>query len=304
LTHATPGAGRTPALCIRNPASGNQPISAGTASQDAWPDVVRILEDSGFDLRIEETGDPEPSAAELAARAIRDGIRTVFVGGGDGTVAQAATALLDTGAVLGILPFGSVMNIANSIELPLEPIEAARVLAQRHVRRIDVGEVNGHVFYEAAGVGLDADAFGAARAMEKGNWRQALRRVRRTFTRSSHRFTIRVDGKESQHRALQILIANGRYYAWSFPVVPDADVGDGLFDIVVFPRMGRLALLRQMFAIWRGADLEREAVVFHAAEAHVDSLDRVPVHADGVVAGTLPLTFRCRRGALAVYGPQ
>lgn len=301
MTQRAASAGRIPAVCIRNPAAGKQPISQGTASTDAWPDVVRILEDGGFDLRIEETGDPEPTAGEIAKRAVHEGIETVFVGGGDGTVAQAATALLDTGVVLGILPFGSVMNIANSIDLPLEPIEAARVLAERHVRRIDVGEVNGHHFYEAAGVGLDADAFGAARAMEKGNWRQALRRLRRTVTRNSHHFTIRIDGKESRHRALQILIANGRYYAWSFPVVADADIEDGLLDVAVFPRMGRFALLRQMFAIWRGGDLEREPVVFHATEAHVDSPDRVPAHADGVVAGNLPLTFRCRAGALAVY---
>lgn len=290
---------RTAAFCILNRKAGRR-----TAGDDDLPEVLRILEGARFDVRVVETGMPEPSAATLAARARREGYGVVLAAGGDGTVGPAAGELLDSDVVLGILPFGRFMNIANSIELPLRPIEAAQVIARRKVRRVDVGEVAGRVFYENAGIGLDADAFGAARAVERVDWRQALRRARRVFTRGSHRITVSVDGAEPRaHRAMQVLVTNGRYYAWSFPVVPDADVADGLLNAVVFPRAGRRDLLRFLYAAWR-----REAPPFRPAhyrgrEITIDSPDVVPVHADTQIVGPLPQTFRCRAGALAVFVP-
>jgi hypothetical protein len=60
------------------------------------------------------------------------------------------------------------MNIANGLGIPLTPIDAARDIAERKVKRSDVGEVAGKVFFETCGIGIDADMFGAARLAERG----------------------------------------------------------------------------------------------------------------------------------------
>ncbi len=162
---------RTRAILITNPAAGGRHAKAGDLER-----CEAILERAGFVLDRVETGAESPNAADLGRRAIEQGYAACIVAGGDGTVALAAATLLDGPVVLGILPFGSVMNIAHGLGLPLEPVEAAEVIARRHVERADAAEVNGKIFFETAGIGLDAEMFGATRHAERGDWRRALRR--------------------------------------------------------------------------------------------------------------------------------
>src|SRR2546429_2688551 len=136
------------------------------------------------------------------------------------------------------------MNNAKRHGNPHKPIRAARVIAERKVKRSDVGEVAGRVFFETCGIGIDADMFGAARLAERGQWGPAFRRVVRWATANTHRVEITVDGKTETHRVLQILIVNSPYYGWALPVVPNASMTDGKLDVAIFPRQGRLGLLR------------------------------------------------------------
>jgi diacylglycerol kinase (ATP) len=209
--------------------------------------------------------------------------------------------LLDTPVVLGILPFGSVMNIAHGLGLPLEPVRAAEVIARGRAIRADAGEVNGKVFFETAGIGLDAEMFGAARHAERGDWTRALRRALRFATHQSYRVAITVDGEEDRQRALQILVMNSAYYGWSLQLLPQVSMTDGLLDVAVFPRLGRLALMASFVAVWRGGKLPVRPVVYRGARIRVSSDEPVAVHADGTFAGGLPAEFVCRKGELSVF---
>ncbi len=284
------------ALLIVNPAAGKRHAEDGDLAE-----CVRLLTAAGFDIDLRETGTDGPSSADLAKTAIAEGFRVVLVAGGDGTVAPAAIALLDTEATLGILPFGSNMNIAHGLGIPLQPIDAARVIAERKVKLSDVGEVAGKVFFETCGVGIDADAFGAARLAERGQWRPALRRIVRWATAKSHRVEITVDGKTERHRVLQILVVNSPYYGWALPIVPNADMTDGELDVAIFPRKGRLELVSWMAKIWRTGRPGKPPRVLRGKVIQIASSEPVPVHADGQIAGRLPVTVRCCEGALRVF---
>lgn len=289
---------RVRALCVVNPAAGHR-----RAGREELPDALRILGDAGFDLRVVETGPEHPTAAELAREAVRDRLDAVIVAGGDGTVQPAAAELLDTGVVLGILPFGSFMNVAKGLGIPMSAREAAEVIASRSVRDADVGAVDGRVFFETAGVGLDAEMFLAARLAERGRWRNAFRRVRRWATQGSHRIRVTVDGRVHEHRAYQVLVLNSPYYTWSFPVAPDASMCDGLLEVAVFPRMGRRALVRSLLHLWRTGEHGRPPIVHRGREIRIEAERPLSVHADGHAAGRLPATVTCRAGALKVYAP-
>ena len=143
-----------------NPAAGGR-----HSDPDGLPLILDRLRRAGFDLDVRETAADGPTSADLAEEAVTGGYEACLVAGGDGTVQPAATRLLDTGVVLGILPYGSFMNIANGLGIPLEAEEAVGVISARHIVRCDVGEAGEHdnVFFETAGVGLDAHVFGAAR---------------------------------------------------------------------------------------------------------------------------------------------
>lgn len=287
---------RARALLVTNPAAGGRHAKSGDLER-----CVAILREAGFELEVVETGAESPTSADLARRAVEQRYDACIVAGGDGTVAPAAAALLDTTVVLGILPFGSVMNIAHGLGLPLEPVKAAQVIAQRRVNHADAGEVNGKVFFETAGIGLDAEMFGAARQAERGNWRRALRRVVRWLTHRSYRVAITVEGREDRQRALQVFVMNGPYYGWSLELLPRVSMIDGILDVAVFPRMGRWALLASLFAVWRGGRLPVRPVVYRGASITIASDDPVALHADGEFAGGLPARFVCRAAALSVF---
>ena len=285
-----------PALLIVNPAAGKR-----RAQGSDLEECVRLLVAAGFDIDLRETGTDGPTSADLARAALAEGFAVVIVAGGDGTVAPVATALLETRVTLGILPFGSFMNIANGLHLPLDPIEAARVIARRRVKRADAGEVAGKVFFETCGIGLDADAFGAARLAERGRWGPALRRVWRWASASPHTIEITVDGKTERHRVLQVLIVNSPYYGWAFPIVPNADMTDGLLEVAIFPRKSRLDLLRWTAQIWRNGRPGKPPRILRGKLITIASSEAVPVHADGQIAGRLPVSVRCYEGALRVF---
>jgi diacylglycerol kinase family enzyme len=284
------------AMLVTNPAAGERHANPGDLEL-----CEAILESAGFVLDRVETGAESPTSADLARRAIDQGYEVCIVAGGDGTVAPAAAALLDSPVVLGILPFGSVMNIAHGLGIPLEPVKAAEVIAQRRVVRADAGEVRDKIFFETAGIGLDAEMFGAARLAERGDWRRALRRVWRWLTHKSFRVAIDVDGREDRQRALQILVMNSPYYGWSLELLPRVSMTDGLLDVAIFPRIGRWALLASLIAVWRGGKLPVRPLAYRGARIAIASGDPVAVHADGVLAGGLPAEFVCRKGALSVF---
>src|SRR5947209_15321682 len=224
-------------LLIVNPGAGKR-----TASDSDLANCIELLRRAGLALDRVETEADGPDAGVLARRAIDERYETCIVAGGDGTVQPVAHALLGTDVVLGILPFGTYMNVANGLGLPLEPIPAARVIARGDVVAVDVGAVAGKHFLETAGIGIDAELFGAARLAERGRWGRALRRLWRGMTQSSYVLDLVVDGTPHRHRAYQALVANSPYYLWAFHVSPDSRMDDGYLDVAVYARMRRREL--------------------------------------------------------------
>jgi len=96
-------------------------------------------------------------ATELAAKAVVSGFSKVVAVGGDGTIRETAAALIGKENILGILPCGSGNGLARNLYLPLSFESALKGLFEWSPRSIDAGLANGHPFFCAAGVGLDAE---------------------------------------------------------------------------------------------------------------------------------------------------
>lgn len=92
-----------------------------------------------------------PSAAKNAAEMQVD---AVVAAGGDGTISSVAAALAGGDIPLGVLPRGTLNHFARDLGIPFDLRAAARVIAARQVRRIDIGEVNGRVFINNASIGI------------------------------------------------------------------------------------------------------------------------------------------------------
>jgi diacylglycerol kinase family enzyme len=128
--------------------------NAGAIGPDsgAADKVADALSSAGVEHEIELL---ESGKCEVRCRAIAErGDPLLIVGGGDGTVAAAAAALAGTETSLGILPLGTLNHFARDLGIPTALDEAAKLLAGRTERRVDVGEMNGRVFVNNSALGL------------------------------------------------------------------------------------------------------------------------------------------------------
>ncbi len=286
------------ALAIVNPTAGG-----GTARADVDA-VLERLRERFETIDVVETALEHPSAADLGRHAVAEGYDVAIAAGGDGTVSAVAGALVGSNVTLGILPFGTFMNIARALGIPRDDAPAAAgVIAASTMRKIDVGEVGGQVFFEAAGIGLDADAFKATRSVQRGDHGRALATLGALVRRSGVRVRIDVDGRIGTHRVLQAVVSNGPWYGWGFEVSPDAQVDDGRLDLVIFGE-SKLRVLREIVAAAVGRDRPAKGRRYRGRRITLSATRELTVHADGVVVGTLPQTFTVRREALQVFAPR
>ena len=80
----------------------------------------------------------------------------IVVAGGDGTINTVASACVEAKRPLGLVPAGTFNYIARNLRIPTEVAQAVSVIVNGAVRQVDVGEINGRIFLNNAGIGLYA----------------------------------------------------------------------------------------------------------------------------------------------------
>ena len=289
------GADRT--LAIVNPAAGDGAgarVGAGLAHE---------LELAGFKVEIIQT--PAPGeAARIAREAAADGCRTVIAVGGDGTANEIANGLVDTGTALALYPIGSGNDFARSLGYPRKRRDIARFLASARRRIIDVGEVNGRIFVNAAGVGIDghvAERIEASARVVGARLGYFVGALVSIATYRPRPMRIRIDGETREGKHLMVVAANGTYFGSGMHVAPTAKLDDGLFDIVVAGDLGRWASLVALAKLYRGTHVNGTTIVMKRARVVEIELQR-PLRAqlDGETTMAQRFSIRVRPGALEV----
>ncbi len=261
--------------------------------------------DLGDDLVVTRS---EEEAIAATRDAVRHGYGTVAAAGGDGTIGGIARELLHTETALGVLPLGSVMNIARMLDLPRDLAAAARAIADARssesVRIIDVGRANDTVFFEAGSVGMNAVIFREANRFGDGDWRALFSAVRVAFRYRPARMTIRLDDRTITSRALMVAVANGPYTGIGFTVAPGANLEDGKFDVRLFRRFSRW----ELFSHFRGIAFGRRTYApkvetYRSRSVHITSASRLPARADSHDLGETPVTYTVIPAALRIVSP-
>ncbi|HMA33768.1 MAG TPA: diacylglycerol kinase family protein [Chloroflexia bacterium] len=304
---------------IVNPTAGKK---GGITTNAAGPDEVRsALEAAGIQADLFETRGPEDGTV-LAMEARQEGYGMVVSCGGDGTTDDVAAGLIGTDTVLGIIPLGSANNVARMLHVPFDVAGAVRLLQEGEVRCIDVGRIGGpqgRVFLETAGIGMDAELFPLLNQVDKGAYMN-LFDVLRTFVRSRpHRMTLWLDGRRVRVRALMVLVANGPYWGYSIPLVPDAKVNDQALDVLVFENFSKWEFLRHILMAFFGRGKVRDPRTGHtvnrrvyhpkqryyrARKVRIMSRRRIPVHGDARLVTHTPVTIQVDQLALNVVVGQ
>ncbi len=296
-----------PAALIFNPRAGQKlGIDTNAATAD---DVQAALSDARIPFDAWPTQRPR-HATELARHAVEEGRELVIAAGGDGTVNEIALGLANSSTVLGLMPLGSIMNVARTLWVPRNLGMAARTILEGKVLAMDMGRIGERYFLEAAGVGLDAGLFAYFDRLESVGWRVGVMRGALRFIRQlgRPRLTVQHDSRQFHTRAPMVSVANGPYVGAAYAIAPNARIDDGLLDVVVFRNASILRVLLHLALVAGGRPLSPpgHARMLQAKRVRVSKLRGrpLPVHADGDPIGITPVEVSVAPAALKVIvGP-
>jgi diacylglycerol kinase (ATP) len=269
--------------------------------------AASLLEARGIEPEVFLTERPG-HARELAEAALAHGVTMVLSWGGDGTMNEVASVLAYRDVALAIIPSGSGNGLARELGIPLNPEGAFAVAFDGADFVMDAGELDGHLFFNIAGLGLDARVaheFAAGGLGRRGFLRYAEITARELFTYVPDEHTIVADGEPQRVRALLIALANARQYGNGAIIAPDSRLDDGKLDVVVVAHRSPLRSLLHVPRIFMGQVARVPGVTMRTAAAvEITSARPVLYHVDGepFVGGAVVLA-KARAKALRIRVP-
>ncbi len=267
--------------------------------------VEKLLKEKGIAYTAVKT-EHRGHGTELARFAVSRGEKLITAVGGDGTVREVATALVNTDAVLGILPFGTGNDIVKTLKIPTDIESALCVLLNGRARRVDCGKANDSYFFNVAGIGFDVDVLVETERFKrkrKGILPYFLGIMSAVIHRKEIPMKITLDGAEKTDELLMLDVANGIYYGGGMKVAPDASPFDGAFDVIMvkYPSLIRFLTLLPKFI--NGSYIKsREITVCRAKSVYVEleNGDELPIQTDGEIDDVTPVRISIERGAVNI----
>lgn len=297
------------AVVVINPIAG----PGRTRTIGACVDLARsVLAHHHYEADVHVTTGPE-DANRFAQEAVARRVDLVVAWGGDGTVNGAAAAVAGTSIPLAIVPAGSGNGLARDLLIPLRATEALHVAGSGRVRTIDAGDLHGSLFFNVAGIGLDARI--ADRLAMPGARRGPLGYVLATIAELrayepcaySIRHVLDPSGRSLatdiiDRPALFVALANSRQYGSGAQIAPRALLDDGLIEVVVVEPQSSWSIARRIPAFFRGTLREGPGLLMRsAATMEISCAEPIRFHVDGEPrVGPSQLKLAARRGVLRV----
>ena len=209
------------------------PIS-GTKSKDNLDgEVAKALDKTKFDYSLEFTQGPK-HAIQLAKKASNEKVDIVVAVGGDGTVNEVASALVHSETRLAVVPYGSGNGFAMHLGLGRNPHKALSFLNNTKELLIDSCKVNEHFYVNLAGVGFDARvAYELKNSKTRGFQAYFKNSFQQGIKYKNQGYQIQYDDDEKvEGKFLSITVANASMFGYNFTIAPNADLSDGVLDVV------------------------------------------------------------------------
>ncbi|MFN3764975.1 MAG: lipid kinase [Aliihoeflea sp.] len=268
--------------------------------------ILARLKAGGLDVTVE----PFEALPELARDIVRlrEMADLVIVCGGDGTVSSAAVAVMESGLPMGIMPMGTANDLARTLNIPMDLEEAADVIAAGHTRKVDVGTVNGHAFFNVASIGLSTELAQSLDPQTKKRWGRlgyAIAASRVLTKVRPFKATITEKGETIRVSTYQIAVGNGRHYGGGNVVEETAAIDDGHLDLysLELTNVWKLALMLRSFRSGRHGAW-KEVRTARCVEFDIETDRPRPVNTDGEIVTQTPAHFKVHPAAISIFAPS
>jgi diacylglycerol kinase family enzyme len=288
--------------------------SAGLASSgEVTEELVReALRAAGVDAAVEIVAGERLEARARAA--LSAGADAVVAGGGDGTISTVADVLAGSDTPLGVLPLGTLNHFARHLGIPVDLEAAARTIGAGHVRVLDVGEVNGHVFVNNSLLGfyppVVQERDRQRRRQGRGKWVAAVSALVKVLPRvPALDLALEVEGRRLHRTTRFVFIGNSEYEMSLFAPGERHGLDSGELYLYIVRHESRLTLARlALLALVRDATRSDAFESWCVPTFTIEERDRpsrkIPVFLDGEVFRLQPpLVYRSRPRELRVLAP-
>jgi len=267
------------------------PIS-GTRGKHSLKEMIRQkTQEQGIDFSILPTS-AEGDYSHLSSLIRTEGITDIVICGGDGTVSAVMAALRGSAVRLGVIPMGSGNGLAFAAGIPKDPARALDLVFAGKASPIDGVLINDQFSCMLAGIGMDGKVAHEFAGQRRRGLQTYIRiTMRNFFTARAYPFRLRVPGaRELDVEAFFISIANGNQFGNNFTIAPKASLHDGLLDIVIAKKTGRLnflwSVIRQVLGGYpvqtAPAGTDKGAILyFKTPSLVIQNPAEAPLHIDG-----------------------
>lgn len=286
---------------VVNPASG-----AGRAARMASSVAHRL--GAAATVEVHQGGSTEESTQLIGA--VADACDAVVVVGGDGIVHLAAQALALGDTPLGIIPAGTGNDVADTLGLPADPLDAAdavlTALDAGTVRRLDLGRTDeGRWWVTVLCAGFDSAVNERANTMRwpKGPRRYDIAIAAELLRLRARPFRLEFDDQVVDAPAILVAVGNGPQYGGGKRITHGAEMDDGTFLVSVVAPVSRLVFARMAPKLRTAGHIGHHSLTQHVARRVRLFAPDTLGYADGERIGPLPITSECVPGALPVLVP-
>ncbi len=300
-------------IVVCNPTAGKgKALRLATRIRDALRD--RKL---SCDIRpTQAPGDAERLVTEAVSAATADDPIGVVACGGDGTIQQAANAIMHCGsdrAVLGLAPSGRCNDFARALGIKAAYASISAALLSGIPRPVDLGRIGDRYFCSIAAVGFDAVVTRYVNDMTmplRGTLSYIYGAMQVLLRYRTPRLKVSGDFGDYEGPVFMLSTANTACYGGALRIAPDADPTDGVFDICLVSAIAKYKIMTLIPRVLSAAHTRLPQVQMHRTRSltiepvDTDNAAAEEIWADGELVGRLPAMIDIVPNAIRVFQPN
>ncbi|WPP51494.1 diacylglycerol/lipid kinase family protein [Catalinimonas niigatensis] len=280
------------------------PIS-GLGKQKVIPDLIRrFLDPNKFSYEI--TFSEYAGHTPVLTAKYRETFDIIVAVGGDGTVNEVATALVDTSTSMGVIPLGSGNGFARHLEISTQASKAILQFNESRSVQFDTGILNNKAFFNVSGVGFDGQISKIFAEQLKRGYMTYARCVMEEFqTYVPKKFRYELNGHMVEENYFLIAFANTTQYGNNAIIAPYAKPNDGLLDVVLIRPFPSIHLpVFTMMALFRNLHRSPYVQIIKTSSFSLDNEEKAPIHIDGEFLNyARQIEISVKPGSLHVMAP-
>lgn len=287
------------ARLIYNPVSGHEQMLSNVAG------ILNVLEQAGFEASAYQTT-PEPlSAQKEATRCALDGFDLIVGAGGDGTISEVVNGVapLEKRPKLAVIPAGTTNDFARALKIPRDDlVDAAKVVLKGKTRKMDIGLAGDKYFMNIAASGSMTElTYGVPSELKSvlGYTAYLLKGAEMLPKISSHKMRLTYDDGVYEGDLSMFLLGMTNSIGGFEQIMPDAELSDGLFQLIVVKTSNPAEVLCLMGMALKGKHVNDPKIIYTKTKTlKVEPLSKpkdgkaIPVNLDGEIGGYLPIEFK------------